>query len=78
MKQTRFRIKANDTIKVTMSADNTGKLLATVYDSGFTTIGEVLRKSISKIPYTNSGKVFISIYNQDTERIKQLYKYVNK
>ena len=78
MKKTRFRIKANDTIKATMSADNTGKLLATVYDSGFSTIGEVVNKLISKVPYTNSGKVYISIYNQETEQSKQLIKHVNR
>lgn len=78
MKQTRFRIKANDNIKAVMFDDKTGKLLITVYDSGFTTIGEVVSKLISKVTYINSGKVYISIYNQDTERIKQFYKHVNR
>ena len=78
MKQTRFRIKANDTIKAVMSDENIGKLLATVYDSGFTTIGEVVARLFSKCQYTSSRTVHISIYNQDTERIKQFKKHVNR
>ena len=78
MKKTRFRIKENDTIKATISDDNTGKLLATVYDSGFTTIGEVVSRLLSKCEYTSARTVYISIYNQETEQIKQFKKHLTK
>ena len=55
-----------DTIKAYVS-DSEGKLLASVYDSGFTTIGQVKRALISKIPYSSSKTLKFQITNQDKE-----------
>ena len=74
--RTRFKISKNDTIKAFVHANN--KLLASVYDSGFTTINEVVNRLISKIPYTNSKKLEISIHNNDKEQSKYITKKVNR
>ena len=74
--KTKFRISKNDTIKATASGQN--GLLLTVYDSGFTTISQVVGKLISKIPYYSGKSIEISIYNENTQRIKYITKKVNK
>lgn len=75
--KTRFRISANDTIKATMSSAE-GKLLSTVYDSQFTTIGEVVSVLIARVPYTPTKSVSISIYNETKDEVKYIQKRVNK
>lgn len=74
--KTKFRISKNDTIKATASGQN--GLLSTVYDSGFTTISQVVSRLISKIPYYSGKSIEISIYNENTQRIKYITKKVNK
>lgn len=61
-----FRMTRRETIKAYVSTAD-GKLLASVYDSGFTTIGQVKRALISKIPYTSSKSLVFQITNQDRE-----------
>ena len=75
--KTRFIISKNDTVKATMSSHD-GKLLSSVYDSQFTTINEVVGMLISKVPYTPTKSVNITIYNVDKDTVKYLTKKVNK
>jgi hypothetical protein len=65
----RFRIRQLDTIKATLVSEN-GKLLSSVYDSGFSSISEVKSRLISKVPYY-SGRVYsVCISNLDKEEYK--------
>lgn len=73
----RFRIKANDTIKAFCNNKETGKFLSSIYDSGFTTIGQVENALMSKIPYTNAKHIDICIVNQDEQTSKTYIKKVN-
>ena len=77
MKNQRFRISKNDEIKATASAIN-GGLLSSVYDSQFTTIGEVIGVLIRKIPYCTSKKIDVKIWNITTDKVKYLTVNVNK
>ena len=77
MKQTRFRISKNDTIKATIS-DSNGKLLSSLYDSQFTTISEVVSALIGKVAHTSTKMVNITIFNEDKDTVKHLTKLVNK
>lgn len=72
----KFRVSKNDTIKATASGKN--GLLSTVYDSGFTTINQVVGKLISKIPYYSGKSIEISIYIIDKQTVKYITKKVNK
>lgn len=76
MKNQRFRVSKNDTIKATASGEN--GLLSTVYDSEFTTIDQIVSRLISKIPYYSGGTIEISIYNIDKQTVKYITKKVNK
>lgn len=62
----RFRIKYSDDIKAVACSEK-GKLLATIYDSGFTTIGQVESALIRKIPFYSGRKISISMTNLDKE-----------
>jgi hypothetical protein len=73
----RFRIKANDTIKASCSNKETGKFLSSIYDSGFTTIGQVENALMRKIPYTNAKHIDICIVNQVEQTSKTYTKKVN-
>jgi hypothetical protein len=73
----RFRIKANDTIKASCSNKETGKFLSSIYDSGFTTIGQVENALMRKIQYTNAKHIDICIVNQDEQTSKTYTKKVN-
>lgn len=72
VKQMRFRIAYNDTIRANILSME-GKVLATVYDSGFKTIKQVEQTLINKIPYFSGKEVQISIFNID----KDIYKRYN-
>lgn len=71
MRSFRFRIKEKDTIKATVSSVMTRKILASVYDSGFTTISEIEAELIRKIPHFEGKEVLITITNIDKEESKQ-------
>lgn len=74
--KTRFRISKDDTIKATISCNYV--LLNSIYDSQFTTIGEVISRLISKVPYFQSKYVEINIYNETKGQSKYITKIINK
>ena len=76
MKKQRFRISKNDEIKATASV-STG-LLSSVYDSQFTTIGEVVGALMRKIPYYSGKKIDVQIWNITSDKVKYLTINVNK
>ena len=77
MKKQRFRISKNDEIKATACAVG-GGLLSSVYDSQFTTIGEVIGVLLRKIPYYGGGKIDVKIWNVTKDEVKNLSINVNK
>ena len=77
MKNQRFRISKNDEIKATANSVS-GGLLSSVYDSQFTTIGEVLGVLIRKIPYYSGKKIEVKIWNVTKDKVKYLSINVNK
>ena len=77
MKNQRFRISKNDEIKATACAIN-GGLLSSVYDSQFTTIGEVIGVLMRKIPYYGGKKIEVKIWNVTTDKVKYLTENVNR
>ena len=77
MKKQRFRISKNDEIKATACAIN-GGLLSSVYDSQFTTIGEVIGVLLRKIPYYSGKKIEVKIWNITTDKVKYITVNVNK
>ena len=76
MKAKRFRISRNDEIKATASGSD--GLLSSVYDSQFTTIGEVIGVLLRKIPYYSGKKIEVEIWNITKEEVKNLSINVNK
>ena len=76
MKAKRFRISRNDEIKAT--ASGSAGFLSSVYDSQFTTIGEVIGVLIRKIPYYSGKKIEVEIWNITKEEVKNLSVNVNK
>ena len=77
MKNQRFRISKDNEIKATACTIE-GVLLASLYDSQFTTIGEVIGVLIRKIPYCTSKKIDVKIWNITTDKVKYLTVNVNK
>ena len=77
MKTQRFRISKNDEIKAIACAVG-GGLLYNVYDSQFTTIGEVIGEQKKKIPYYSGKKIEVKIWNITTDKVKYLTANVNK
>jgi hypothetical protein len=73
----RFRIAYNDGVKARAYSES-GKLLAVLNDSGYTTIGQVQSAVISKIPYYSGKKLRISIVNEDKETYKDYDIKVNQ
>ena len=76
MKKQRFRISKNDEIKAT--AIGSSGLLSSVYDSQFTTIGEVIGVLLRKIPYYSGGKIDVKIWNITKDEVKNFSINVNK
>ena len=59
-----FRIKSSDEIKASVCCATTGRFLAQLYDSGFSTIRGVQYSLLTKIPHTSAkelryGKILI-------------------
>ena len=77
MKTQRFRISKNDEIKAT-ACGVSGDLLSSVYDSQFTTIGEVIGVLMRKIPYYSGKKIEVKIWSITEDEIKYLTVNVNK
>ena len=77
MKNQRFRISKDNEIKATASAID-GVLLASLYDSQFTTIGEVIGVLMRKIPHYSGKKIEVKIWNITTDKVKYLTVNVNK
>lgn len=77
MKNQRFRISKNDEIKASACSIN-GDLLSSVYDSQFTTIGEVVGVLMRKIPYHSVKKIDVKIWNMTNDKVKYLTVNVNK
>ena len=76
MKTKRFRISKNDEIKAT--ATSSAGLLSSLYDSQFTTIGEVVGVLMQKIPYYSGKKIDVKIWNITKDEVKNLSINVNK
>ena len=74
--KTRFRIKKDDTIQAYAKNVN-GKLLSSLYDSGFTTIEQVRIAILRKISYFSGNKIDISITNETEQTWKQFQIKVN-
>ena len=77
MKNQRFRISKNDEIKATACTIE-GVLLASLYDSQFTKIGEVIGVLMRKIPHYSGKKIEVKIWNITTDKVKYLTVNVNK
>jgi hypothetical protein len=76
MKDRRFRLSRNDTVKATISADR--KLLASLYDSGFNTKDAIFNALCRKIPYYTGKIVECHISIPDKEISTTFLKRVNK
>ena len=76
--KSRFRLKESDTVKAVVCDKASGKLLASLYNSGFGSIGSVVRELLGKVPYTSCKLLDIRIYNLDKEESICLVKRVNK
>lgn len=72
----RFRIVYNDTIKAYLY-NSKGKLLTTIYDSGFTKIKEVEYPLLKKVPYFSGKRLEVSILNEDKGTHKRYEIAVN-
>ena len=77
MKNQRFRISKDNEIKATACTIE-GALLSGLYDSQFTTIGEVIGVLMRKIPYYRGKKIEVKIWNVTTDKVKYLTVNVNK
>lgn len=67
-----MKISNKNTIKA-HGFNRSGRLLCTVYDSGFTTIAAIIEAMERK----NNGVREISIYNEDTEELGRYIIYQN-
>lgn len=74
----RFRIKERDTVSASVINRDSGKLLAQLYDSGFSTISGVKYALLRKIPYTSAKKVTIHVVNQSEETSKTFSVSINR
>lgn len=64
--KTRFRIKANDSLKLQL-LNKEGKLLTTIYDSGFTKLSQCKEALLNKC-CNPPRKTFFSIYNEEKDK----------
>lgn len=70
---TRFRVSENDTIKGHLTIDK--KLVVVVYDSGFSTISQVvtsLKSKVNDYDKRRKGEIYISISNQTKDTFKSI------
>lgn len=72
-----FRIKESDTVRANV-LNMECKVLATVYDSGFTTKKQIECALLRKIPHFGGKKVEISIFNIDKDTYKRYTINVNQ
>lgn len=73
----RFRISKLDTIKAS-AVSSDGKLLSSLYDSGFSRIKAVEYVLLAKIPHYAGKEIEVRITNQDEETFKSYTIKVNK
>ena len=66
----RFRIKEGDTIKAQAVSPHSGKLLSSIYDSGYSRIKQVEKMLISKMKYYNGKQIEIRITNESEQTWK--------
>jgi hypothetical protein len=66
---TRFRIAESDIVKATASGNR--RLIASLYDSGFTTIQGVISSLNRKIPYYGGNRIEYNI--TIPEKMKSIY-----
>ena len=71
-----FRIKESDTVRANVLSVE-GRVLATVYDSGFKTIKQVESTLLRKIPHFGGKKLQLSILNIDKDIYKRYTINVN-
>lgn len=69
------RISRKDEIKATAMGDR--EMLASLFDSGFTTLAEVEKALIRKIPFYSGSKLNITITNLDKQESKNYDLKVN-
>lgn len=62
--KTRFRLSKNDTVKGFLLSPR-GKILASIYDSGFRTKNGVYRALVRKVGYYEGKSVTCSITTED-------------
>ena len=72
-----FRIKSSDEIKASVCCATTGRFLAQLYDSGFSTIRGVQYSLLTKIPHTSAKELSIRIVNLTKDEYKEYIINVN-
>ena len=72
-----FRIKSSDEIKASVCCATTGRFLAQLYDSGFSTIRGVQYSLLTKIPHTSAKELSIRIVNITKDEYKEYVINVN-
>ena len=74
--KTRVRIREKDTVKAYLTKG--GKLIASLYDSGFTTVSQVIATLDNKVSDYNKGKgeLYYSILNEDKGEHKGISKRI--
>ena len=76
--KSRFRLNESDTVKAVVCDKASGRLLASLYNSGFRSIDSVVRELLGKVPYTSCRLLDIRITNIDKEEGICLVRRVNK
>jgi hypothetical protein len=71
-----FRIKDSDTIRAN-ALNKEGKVIASLYDSGFTTKKQVESALLRKIPHFSGRELEIGIFNIDKDAYKRYKIKVN-
>lgn len=72
----RFRIAYKDTVRAYLY-NSKGKLLTTIYDSGFTKIKQVEYSLLKKVPFYSGKRLEVSILNEDKGTHKRYEIAVN-
>lgn len=68
----RFRLAYNDTVRAYLY-NSKGQIIATLYDSGYTTIKQVETALLKKVPYYSGKRIDVSTAN-DTKGTYKMYK----
>ncbi len=77
MKTKKFKLSRQNTVNASLQCAKSGKLLATLYDSGFTTIKQVQSALFNKVAHFTGLKVIVSITDTDKEQNKTYKVKVN-